>query len=73
MPNYICWTKHGETGVMMEEGEEEQADPDDVFAQYVTSRWRKVKKRRMEKTLSLKMTMLLVMSFTTHREIVKVK
>jgi hypothetical protein len=34
MPNYICWTKHGETGVMMEEGEEEQADPDDVFAQY---------------------------------------
>jgi hypothetical protein len=34
MPNYIFWTKHGETGVMMEEGEEEQADPDDVFAQY---------------------------------------
>jgi hypothetical protein len=32
MPNYICWTKHGETGVMMEEGEEEQADPDDVFS-----------------------------------------
>jgi hypothetical protein len=23
MPNYICWTKHGETGVVMEEGEEE--------------------------------------------------
>jgi len=22
MPNYICWTKHGESGVMMEEGEE---------------------------------------------------
>jgi len=34
MPNYICWTKHGESGVMMEEGEEEQAYPDDVFAQY---------------------------------------
>ena len=34
MPNYICWTKHGETGVMMEEDEEEQADPDDIFAQY---------------------------------------
>ena len=33
MPN-ICWTKHIETRVMMEEGEEEQADPDDVFAQY---------------------------------------
>jgi hypothetical protein len=34
MPNYICWTKHGEIGVMMEEDEEEQADPDNVFAQY---------------------------------------
>jgi len=33
MPNYICWTKHGETGVMMEEDEEEQSDPDDVFSQ----------------------------------------
>jgi hypothetical protein len=32
MPNYIYWTKHEETGVMMEEGEEEQADPDNVFA-----------------------------------------
>ena len=34
MPNYIYWTKHGESGVMMEEGEEEHAYPDDVFAQY---------------------------------------
>jgi hypothetical protein len=34
MPNYICWTKHGETGVIMEEGEEEQLDPDDIIAQY---------------------------------------
>jgi len=34
MSNYICWTKHRETGVMMEEGEEEQAAPYDVFAQY---------------------------------------
>jgi hypothetical protein len=24
MPNYICWMKHGETGVVIEEGEEEQ-------------------------------------------------
>jgi len=24
MPNYICWTKYGETEVVMEEGEEEQ-------------------------------------------------
>jgi hypothetical protein len=23
MPNYICWTKHGERGVIMEEDEEE--------------------------------------------------
>jgi len=34
MPNYICWTKHGENGVMMEEGEEEQLEPDDIIAQY---------------------------------------
>lgn len=34
MPNYICWTKHGETRVIMEEGEEEQLDPNDIIAQY---------------------------------------
>ena len=34
MPNYICWTKHGETGVAMEEGEEEQWDDDDIIAEY---------------------------------------
>src|SRR3954469_16810795 len=26
MPNYNCWTKHGERGVMMEDGEEEDDD-----------------------------------------------
>ena len=34
MPNYICWTKHGETGVIMEEGEEEQWDDDDIIVEY---------------------------------------
>jgi hypothetical protein len=35
MPNYIYWTKHRESGVIMEEGEEEeQLDPDDILAQY---------------------------------------
>jgi len=34
MPNYICSTKHGETGIMIEEGEEEQLEPDDIIAQY---------------------------------------
>ena len=34
MPNYICWTKHEENGIMMEEGEEEQLEPDDIIAQY---------------------------------------
>jgi hypothetical protein len=34
MPNYICWTKHEETGVVMEEGEEEQWGDDDIFAEY---------------------------------------
>jgi hypothetical protein len=34
MPNYIYWTKHGESGVIMKEGEEEQWD-DDVIAEYI--------------------------------------
>jgi hypothetical protein len=36
MPNYICWTKHGETEIMMEECEEEQKqlEPDDLIAQF---------------------------------------
>jgi len=34
MPNYIYWTKHGETGIMIEEGEEEQLEPHDIIAQY---------------------------------------
>jgi hypothetical protein len=34
MPNYICWTKNGETRVVMEEGEEEQWDDDDIIAEY---------------------------------------
>ena len=34
MPNYICWTKHGETGVVMKEGEEEQWDDDDIIIEY---------------------------------------
>jgi hypothetical protein len=34
MPNYICWTKHGESRVMMEEDEEEQLDHDDIIAEY---------------------------------------
>ena len=35
MPNYICWTKHGESGVIMEEDEE--GDDDNIirgFAEY---------------------------------------
>ena len=30
MPGYNVWTKHGETGVMMEDGDEEEID-DDIF------------------------------------------
>ena len=30
MPGYNVWTKHGETGVMMEDGDEEEND-DDIF------------------------------------------
>jgi hypothetical protein len=29
MSNYICWTKHGEHGVIMEEHEEEEEEGDD--------------------------------------------
>jgi hypothetical protein len=39
MPNYICWTRHGERGVIMEEHEEEGEGDDDNniihgFAEY---------------------------------------
>jgi hypothetical protein len=34
MSNYICWTKHRENGVVIEEGEEEQWTNDDVIAEY---------------------------------------
>jgi hypothetical protein len=39
MSNYICWTKHGEKGVIMEEDEEEEEGDDDNiiicgFAEY---------------------------------------
>jgi hypothetical protein len=38
MPNYICWTKHGERGVIMEQDEEEEGDDDNIiirgFAEY---------------------------------------
>ena len=31
MPGYNVWTKHGETGVMMEDGDEEEIDDDNIF------------------------------------------
>jgi hypothetical protein len=36
MDKYRCWTKHGETGVMMEENEEDDNNhiPDDVAVDY---------------------------------------
>jgi hypothetical protein len=38
MPNYICWTKHGERGIIMEEDDEEEGDDDNMifygFAEY---------------------------------------
>ena len=34
MPNYICWTKHEEIGVVMEEGEEEQWDDNHIIVEY---------------------------------------
>ena len=32
MPNYFCWTKHGERGVIMENPEEEDDDNYPVFS-----------------------------------------
>jgi len=32
--NYICWTKHGEIGVVLKEGEEEQWADDDIIAEH---------------------------------------
>src|SRR5579859_7317161 len=36
MTNYFCWTKHGESGVVMAEGEEEQEqfEDDGLVAEY---------------------------------------
>jgi hypothetical protein len=31
MPNYICWTRHGERGVIIEEDEEEGDDDNMIF------------------------------------------
>jgi len=34
MPNYICWTKHGESGVIMKENEEEEGDDDNIILEF---------------------------------------
>ena len=34
MPNYNCWTKHGERGVIMEDNEEEDDDNYPVFSEH---------------------------------------
>ena len=34
MPHYNVWTKHGERGVMMEDGEEEEYDDNYVPPEY---------------------------------------
>ena len=31
LPNYICWTKHGERCVIMEEDDEEEGDGDNMI------------------------------------------
>ena len=38
IPNYICWTKHGENGVIMKKDDEEEGDDENIiihgFAEY---------------------------------------
>jgi len=75
MSNYICWIKHGENGIMMEEGEEQQLEPDDIITQYGDfgdTAMGEAEMRQVQKAHLLKM-MLLVMSFVIHRKIAKVK
>ena len=46
--NYICWTKHGETGVIMEEGEKNNRTMMILLLNMVPSmilQWGKLKKR----------------------------
>ena len=48
MPNYICWTKHGETRVVMEEGEKNNGTIMTLLLNIVPSmilQWGKLKKR----------------------------
>ena len=48
MPNYICWTKHGETGVVIEEGKKNNGTMMTLLLNMVPSmilQWGKLKKR----------------------------
>ena len=77
VPNYICWTKHGESGIIMDEGEEEEEEELDhanIIAQYGgfndVAMGEIMKKRWRQKMIGA--MMLLVMPSVMHKENVKV-
>jgi len=79
VPNYICWMKHGERGVLMDDGEEdeEKLDHADIIAQYGAFGDDVVGGDDEEDAAAAEDVAVdvdaLVMPFTMHKEIVKVR
>ena len=73
MPNYICWTKHRKTGVIMEEGEEEQWDDDDIIVEYGAFNDTAMGEAEEEVVAEDEPLMILVRPFVTHKKNAKVK
>ena len=75
MPNYICWTKYRESGVIMEEGEEEhkEFEDDGIIAEYGALNDTPMGKLEERKRHKMSLLMILVTLFGKHRENVTVK
>jgi len=76
MPNYICLTKHGERGVIMEEDKEEDGDDDNIiihgFAEYGAFDDTAMGEAEEEVRQKMSPLMILVRPSVMHREKVKV-
>jgi hypothetical protein len=75
MAGYNCWTKHGERGVMMEDGEEEENDEKyrQIFPEYGDTAMKTVNKKEVTNGHQLSPLMILVGSFLMRSETVKQK
>jgi len=77
--NYICCTKRGERGVLMDDGEEAEVELDhaDILLSTVPSvmmqRGEMMKRMRQRQKMWQLMVLLLVIPFAMHKEIVKVR